>query len=289
MPIRRLPVGRITVAVAAAIAIWALAQGAGPVRWRSLQPGLEFATLRGEPYCRTGSPAIGVLRVDPARHRIRVHHYTRETPGQGPPGILEWQRRLGSLAVFNAGQYYPGYGYMGMLVSGGEVVSRKPHPEFQAALVAGRDGSRTRARVLDLAREPVDLGRREWDDVAQSFMLFDRQGGVRVRKSDRFANRTVVGEDGSGRLLVITTEGAYTLHDIATLLRGAKLGLTHAMSMDGGLEAEMCVAVGGFRWASFGAWPRDGEPEVPGARAPLPAVVEITAPGPDARSAPVAP
>lgn len=277
MPIRRLPVGRLAAVACAGVAVWALAQGAGPVRWRSLRPGLDFATLRGEPYCRGGSPSIGVLRVDPARHRIRVRHYTLETPGEGPPSILEWHRRLGSLAVFNAGQYYPGYRYMGLLVSGGEVVSRRPHPEFQAALVARAGGSRAGARVIDLSREPVDPRRREWDEVAQSFMLFDRGGDVRVRRTDRAANRTLVGEDGHGRLLVITTEGAYTLYDVAMLLRRARLGLTHAMSMDGGLEAEMCVEVGAFRWASFGGWPRHGEPEAPGARTPLPAVIEVTA------------
>lgn len=278
MPIRRIPVGRLTALACALVAIWALAQGAGPLRWRALQPGLEFATFHGDPYCRGGSSEIGVLRVDPAKHAIRVHHYAHEKDTATPPDIVEWQKRLGSLAVFNAGQYYPGYDYMGLLVSGGEVISRRPHPEFKAALVAGARGTRTRARVLDLAREPLDPRRTEWSEVAQSFMLFDRGGEVRVRRSERVANRTLVAEDEQGRLLVFTTEGSYTLHDMATLLRRARLGLTHAMSMDGGQEAALCVDTGNFRWASFGSWPRGSTPEGPGARVPLPTVIEIAAP-----------
>lgn len=284
MPIRRLPVGRLAALAAAAVAVWALAQGAGPIRWRPLRPGLEFATFRGDPYCRGGSSAIGVLRVDPAKNRIRVHHYSQESRDGTPFSILEWQRKLNALAVFNAGQYYPDYRYMGLLVSRGQVISRRQHPDFKAALVA--DGGRMRARVIDLSREPLDPRRTEWDEVAQSFMLFDQGGEVRVRKSERVANRTLVAEDGHGRLLVITTEGAYTLHDMATLLRKSRLGLTHAMSMDGGLEAAMCVTVDNFRWASFGSWPKGSDPDAPGAHVPLPAVIEIAAP--EAKQAPKA-
>jgi len=278
MPLRRLPVGRLAALAAAGVAAWALTRDPGPLRWRTLRTGLEFATFRGDPYCRGGSSAIGVLRLDPSRWKVRVRHYSRESPGRAPLSILEWQRRLGSPAVFNAGQYYPGYRYMGLLVSDGHVISKRPHPGFQAALVADTDGPRLRARVLDLARDPIDPGRSEWDEVAQSFMLFDRDGDVRVRKTDRVANRTLVAEDGHGRLLVFTTEGAYTLHDLATLLRRSRLDITHAMSMDGGLEASMCVSVGGFRWASFGSWPAGRDPEAPGAHVPLPAVIEVSAP-----------
>lgn len=275
---RRLPVGRIAVAVALAVGIWALTQGASPVRWRTLAPGLEFALLRGDPYCRSGSAAIAVLRIDPARHRLRVRHYTTDAAGAAsPPGLVEWQRRLQAEAVFNAGQYYPGYRYMGMLVSGGRVVSRRAHPEFKAALVAHVEGGRSSARVVDLERESLDPRRNEWDEIAQSFMLFDRTGGVRVRKSDRVAHRTLVGEDGSGRIVVVTTEGGYTLHDVATFLIESPLGLTHAMSMDGGLEAGLLVEAGGLRYASFGSWPREGEPEAAAALVPLPAVIEVSA------------
>ena len=108
-------------------------------------------------------------------------------------------------------------------------------------------------------------------------MLFDRTGTLRIRRTSQTANRTVVAEDRDGRLLVITTEGAYTLHEFASLLRALPLRITQAMSMDGGEEAMLCVKVGRFRYASFGRW--DGEPDPGGEsdRAPLPAVIAVTA------------
>jgi Phosphodiester glycosidase len=255
---------------------WVLWQNARGLHWRELRPGIEFATLAGEPYCRMGSSAVAVLRVDPRLVRVRARHYTR-LPGADPPGIVDWQRETGALAVFNAGQFYPDRRYMGLFVSDGDTVSRRAHPGFQAALVAcGGEGPRD-ARVLDLSRSPL-ARERGWSDVAQSFMLFDRGGGVRVRRTSRVANRTAVAEDPEGHLVVLVTEGGYTLADFAELLMKSPLKLTHAMSMDGGIEAELVVTTGTFRYASFGRWTSEAGTTAPGALAPLPAVITVEAP-----------
>jgi phosphodiester glycosidase len=269
---RRIPVGRVVMVLALAVAIWAMARGASAPRWRPLGPGLEFATLRGDPYCRRGSSEIALLRLDPQRVLVRVYHCSRQ-PEQTPLAMLEWQRRLQAIAVFNAGQYYPDFSYMGLLVSGGDVVSNHPHPDFQAALVASPLRGRPQVHVLDLDQTPLGGAALPWREVAQSFMLFDKGGKLRVRKSEQVANRTAVAEDQRGRIVVATTEGGYTLWEFGRLLAKAPLGLSHAMSMDGGREAELCVRTEAFRYASFARWEaaERGEGGVP-----LPAVVAVS-------------
>jgi uncharacterized protein YigE (DUF2233 family) len=259
------------------VSVLTVVRRSGRIHWSSLGHGLEFATLRGDPWCRQGSSAIAALRLDPSRVRLRVLHYSRQ-PDHTPLSIVEWQRRTGALAVFNAGQYYPDLSYMGLLVSDGDAVSARLHPSFKAALVASPgDGGRD-ARVIDLNREPLDPDSPGWREVAQSFMLFDGNGALRIRKTDLVANRTVVGEDRHGRLVIITSEGGYTLWDFAQLLQGGPLALTHAMSMDGGHEAELCVSVGRFHYASFGSWKGRGDtPDAAGASVTLPAVVAVLA------------
>lgn len=261
------------VAIAAGYVLW---QNARALHWRELQPGVQFATFAGEPYCRMGSSRVAVLRVDPRLVRVRARHFSR-LPRDRPPGILDWQRATGALAVFNAGQFYPDLKYMGLLVSDGDTVSRRTHPEFKAALVASGGKGPRDARVLDLEQTPL-ARERGWSDVAQSFMLFDRDGEVRVRRTSRVAARTAVGEDRDGHLVVIVTEGGFTIAEFAEMLMKSPLGLTHAMSMDGGLEAELVVASGGFRYASFGRWTGDAEATAPGARTPLPAVITLEVP-----------
>lgn len=271
---RRVPVGRITAVLAVAVGVFIVLRGGGKPHFRALHTGVEFATFAGEPYCRRGSSQVGVLRLDPARVRLAVRHYSRE-PERRPLTVIEWLKRTRSVAVFNAGQYYPGYAYMGLLVGQGKAISSHLHAQYQAALVAEPVSGEPGARVLDLSHDPLDPRRLAWREVAQSFMLFDSAGTVRTRRTNQIANRTVVGEDREGRLLVITSEGGYTLHEFAKLLQTTPLHLTHAMSMDGGYEANLLVESGRFRYASFGQWQGEEEGEGPGARVPLPAVITV--------------
>jgi hypothetical protein len=260
------------------VSTFVLWRGTRAPRWREVVPGLEFAIFRGDPYCRRGSAALAVMRLDPERIRLRVHHYTQAKDTE-PPDVVQWQRRTRAIAVFNAGQFYPDYGYMGLLASGGRWLSRQPHMGYHGVLVADRHGPGVGGKVLDLTAIPTAPESLAWNEIAQSFMLFDSAGTLRVRRSERIANRTIVGEDRLGRLVVVVTEGAYTLADIAFVLQNSTLRLRHAMSMDGGRESELVVAHRGFRYASFGQWKStDEHPTAPAARVPLPAVITVERP-----------
>src|SRR5262249_44464121 len=164
--------------------------------------------------------------------------------GGRPLDVVEWQRLTHALAVFNAGQFYPDFRYMGLLASRGTWLSRRPHPGYQAMLVADRRGPGEGARVLDRGTDANAPDSLAWNEVAQSFMLFDSTGALRVRRSERIANRTIVAEDHHHRILVMVTEGAYTLAELAYVLQHSNLQLKHAMSMDGGREAELVVVRG---------------------------------------------
>jgi hypothetical protein len=272
---RGFPVGRLTVLAAAVVATVVLTRTGAAPRFRALRPGVEFELVRGEPYCRMGPSEIAVLRLDPRRVRIKMAHYS-QLPDHEPLDILEWERRSGAIAVFNAGQYYPDYSYMGLFVSAGRTISKQLHPEYRAALVAEPKSGGPGARVLDLDAHPIRPDANPWREVAQSFMLFDDDGKIRVRRSSQVAYRTAVGEDAQGRLVVIATEGGYTLFELAGLLQTLHLGLKRVMSMDGGEEATLCVNAGGFRYASFGRRVEGGDvPNPMRPTVPLPAVVTV--------------
>ncbi|MDR4473322.1 MAG: hypothetical protein MRJ92_12000 [Nitrospira sp.] len=71
-------------------------------------------------------------------------------------------------------------------------------------------------------------------EAAQSLMLFDRMGKLRVRDSGKRAFQTVVAEDGQGAILVAKTADIVSLHHLADCPhRQLPPRCNRAMAMDG--------------------------------------------------------
>ena len=83
--------------------------------------------------------------------------------------------------------------------------------------------------------------------------------------------------DRTGRLLILYTEGAYTLWDLADWIQRSDLDVRHAMSMDGGFESQLCVREGKVDYLSHGRWHVDdrGDHSIPGVRVHLPGVIGL--------------
>lgn len=212
---------------------------------QSLLPGLQWIKWTGR-----SNPDIGVLRIDPNRYRFKVMNFRSEGASQ-PMSLWEWMDRSGALAVFNAGQYYPDFSYMGLLVSDGRKINGGLHKLFQALFLAEplKEGVRM-ARILDLAEEEFDLEKPCYLEIAQSFMLLDRWKNIRVRRTSNAAIRTILAEETEGDLLLLLTQGPYTLWDIAQELRNGPFPILRAMSMDGGEEAQLGVRTKYFTYPS---------------------------------------
>jgi hypothetical protein len=108
-------------------------------------------------------------------------------------------------------------------------------------------------------------------------MLLDRTGAKRVRRSDWHANRTILATDDRARLLVLHTEGACTLWELAGWLHDSDLGVRHALSLDGGFESQMSIHAGSFDYVSWGRWHVDdrGDHSIPGVRMTHPAAIGL--------------
>jgi len=249
--------------------------------WKRPASGLEFRIVDGGAACRRGSRAIAIARFDPARWRIEPFTSAETSKAPVSSNIEAWQKRTGAAVMLNAGQYYPDRVPMGLFLKQGRNLGSKQIKSWKGLLVAEpsrvRRGRHPRATILDLEHDKFALATSPWRVVIQSFMLLDREGKKRVRRSDWLANRTVVAADRSGRLLAIHTEGGWTLWDLADWLAKSDLGVRQAMAMDGGFEAQMIARVGGFNYLSYGQWHIDdrGDRSLPGMKVSLPAVIGI--------------
>ena len=199
-------------ALAALAALFCLCPAWAQPSWQKIHPGLEFAFLSGESVVRAGGDRIALLRVQPKLAAIRI---LADENGRRGFTAGQWRRSSRALAVINAGQHTPEYEYLGLLVKDGEKLSRLVSHLEGLMVAEPKEATLPQARVLDLHFTPYDPKQTPYRQAAQSLMLLDRFGDIRVRKSDRVAHRTAVAEDDRGRILFMVTEGAYTLWELA--------------------------------------------------------------------------
>jgi uncharacterized protein YigE (DUF2233 family) len=218
--------------------------------WQEIRPGLNFGYIDGSGHVRSGGPQVAVLKVDPARYAFKV---LAAEKGREGFSAGQWRRLSRALAVVNAGQHTPEKDYLGLLVQDGQMRERMVSHLKALFLAEPQDSALPQARVLDLRYTAFDPNRNPYKEAAQSLMLLDRFGQIRVRKSPKIAHRTAVALDATGQILIMVTEGGYTLWEFAQLVAGTDLGLREVMCMDGGKEAQLDIMVDGFSYSQYGS------------------------------------
>lgn len=219
----------------------------GPMAWRAIAPGFDVAEL---PAIANGAMVDQILlaRVDPGRFRFIVR-----TEPAGNRNLDDWMRALGAALVIN-GSYFTRDGSPDTpLVSAGVALGPRSYTAKHGAFVA----SGTSVGVHDLAREDWHALLRSADDAMVSFpILVTADGASRVNADwQRLANRSFVGQDRSGRIVLgTTTDGFFALDRFADFLATAPLDLALALNLDGGPVASQGIALNGYHRSYCGQW-----------------------------------
>jgi uncharacterized protein YigE (DUF2233 family) len=209
--------------------------------WDRPADGLSMGVWDPSPLCRDVPPLV-VSDINPLRYRISVHYFRNESFRE-PPDILEWQRRTGHHLVFNAGLFRENFSYLGLLYGQGRSLGGKRHASWMGLFVAEpTEAGASKAGILDLSIDPFDEQRPAYGEAAQSLMLLDRTGKVRVNQTGKQAQQTIVAELQNGHILILKTTEVASLHAIGQCLHQAYPQIRQAMAMDGGSSSDLSVS-----------------------------------------------
>lgn len=193
--------------------------------WQLLAPGLEQRAL---PVTNTAGQVVEllyVLRVDQNSYRFDIGY----SPGE-PKTLPTWLIETGALAVMNASFFTAEYYATGLTVVDGQASGATY--DF-GGMVVINDG---RVSLKGLSAEPYNP-EEPIDDGLQAFPLLVRRDGSAAftEPSVNRARRTVIGEDKSGRiLLMIADRPWFTLTELSYFLADSDLDLSLAFNLDGG-------------------------------------------------------
>ncbi len=219
--------------------------------WRALGRGLNFAEIQ---VFRNGEAVetLAVVKVDPANNAFRVQHHQ-------PQSITDWQQELKAPVVFNASYYCRNAQPCGLILSNGKPIGPRRNSRMRGMFVAepkGLSPDIPRATILDLTTTPINIKNLPWTQGVQSYpLLVDYKGHIRVRNSQKRAQRTVIAIDRHGYILIMNTNAAYfTLHDFAHFLKASSLEIDSALNLDGGSEAQLYIKTKDFEKFSPSSW-----------------------------------
>lgn len=212
------------------------------LQWEPLGTGMAAAIWKPGARCPENDRVLA-LKVDPERYRFSVHFYAQEGLLH-PPTIDEWQRRTGHDVLFNAGLFRENFAYLGLLFKEGHSLGSRRHGTWQGLFVAEPNAaaSAPKAGVLDLATDAFQEQMPAYREAAQSLMLLDRAGMIRVRQTGKRAYQTVVAEEHDGHILILKSLGLVTLHGLGQCVRDAFPSIKLAMAMDGGSSSDLLVS-----------------------------------------------
>jgi exopolysaccharide biosynthesis protein len=216
--------------------------------WKEIDTGFEVAEL---PVMANGGEVDRIVlnRIDPARFRFVVRN-----AADGTMGLDEWEHALPKAVLIVNGSYYDLKGKPATpFISEGEILGPRSYDARAGAFVAGKNTAGIR-----------DLSQQDWQDAfagaANAMVSYplligdDGQTHVSV-KSRWLANRTFVGQDRLGRIVIGTTKEAFfSLDRLAEFLQSSPLELATALNLDGGPIACQSVRLNGVHRKTYAHW-----------------------------------
>lgn len=220
----------------------------GPLVWQDIEKGYEVAEL---PVMQASHEVDRILlnRIEPERFRFVV----RNAPN-GDKGIDQWEKELPEAVLIANGSYYDLKGTPDTpIVSNGIGSGPKSYDAKAGAFVAAEGV----ADIKDLSHQDWQTVFKRANNAMVSYpLLIGDDGKTHVATKSRWlANRTFVGKDGQGRIIIGTTKEAFfSLGRLADFLKDSPLDLKTTLNLDGGPIACQSVRLKGFQRKFYAQW-----------------------------------
>lgn len=212
--------------------------------WRALQPGFELGRFLSPRPSEVGDSSVSVVRIDPARFELRLlSAKLLEVDALPAP---EWAARYGALAVVNASMFREdGLTSIGHMRAGKAFNNRAWNKHNAVFVAQPRDAGLPAAQILDRACEDAGARAKSYGVAVQNIRMLDCAGRNVWAQQPRRWSTAAVGQDGSGRILLIHARSPWSTHDLIDILLLLPLDLRRLMYVEGGPEASLYAKVAG--------------------------------------------
>lgn len=252
---------RLWTAFVVAMALMTLVPSqADELRWRTLQPGVEFAAL---PAGRMASGAPGelmVVRVDPGHAKLTVALASEQK--SSPKTAAEWCESSRLSVAINVGMYQNDHRSNVGYLRHGSHLNNKRWNEYQAVLALNPDDPALPAlKWIDRDQPNGGQPATGYDIAIQNLRLIAREGRNVWSPSKKRWSEAALAIDSSDRLLFLFTRAPWSMHEFNEFVLGLPLDIKGAMHLEGGPEASLSIHAGGIDLDLAGSYESGFQPD----------------------------
>jgi hypothetical protein len=220
------------------------------IRWKRVQPGVQYAVIKLRPGSKVGDNRLHVVRVEPKRSRLfaglaKLHGNKKRTARQ-------WARRSRLSVVINLGMFKTDHRtHVGYTRRGRFRDNRRWRKDYLSALAFGpRKKGLASAVMVDLDQPGTKKRLASYRVVVQNLRLIKAVGGKGVnvwRNRPKKWSEAALAADNKGRLLFLFCRSPFRMAVLNRYLLALPLGIVRAMHLEGGPEASLTIRGGGVK------------------------------------------
>lgn len=213
-------------------------------RWHDLEPGLDLGVFPSPRAAKVGDSLIRALRVDPRRFELRLLNASVPEHNRMLTAKM-WCQRNGLVAAINASMYQEDRRTSVSLMLTKAHANNPRLSKDMAILAFDRQSSDVPlVKIIDRQCEDFEALKSKYGTLVQSIRMISCKGKNVWNQQPQKWSTAAVGIDHQGRVLFIHVRSPFTTHDLINMLMELPLGLSRAMYLEGGQEAQLYVQSG---------------------------------------------
>jgi len=236
----------ITKTAIAAIIITLAAAGLN-AQWRTLEPGLEFASFTSPLYndsaaLQTRTNKINVLRVNTKRYELRLLNASHPANNGALLTARDWAAKTGMTAAINAAMYQADYRTSVSHMKTSDHVNNPRLSKDKTILVFEplKKGIPP-VRIVDTQCDDFEAIRPLYGSAVQSIRMLSCAGKNVWQESEKRWSIVAAATDKPGNLLFIQCTTPHSVHEFVNILRELPISIDRAMYMEGGGPSQMFI------------------------------------------------
>ena len=214
------------------------------VVWRNLEPGLEYAAFPFPRASKVGDSLIRVLRIDPKRFELRLLNASAPEHVRSLTA-KEWCQQNRLVAAINASMYQENRRTSVSLMRT-KAHTNNPRLSKDVAILAfdRQNPDVPLVKIIDRQCEDFDAWKSKYGTLVQSIRMISCKGKNVWSQQPQKWSASAIGIDNKGRVLFIHVRSPFSTYDLINILIDLPIGISRAMYLEGGKEAQLYVQSG---------------------------------------------